>query len=421
MIEIKTGITKEATVSVPGSKSYTHRLLIAAAIANGRSIIENPLKSEDTLITRDCLMQMGVAIEDQEKAFTVHGNAARFKVPERPLDLRNSGTSMRLLAAVAALVPGPVTLTGTRRMQERPIQNLLDALQQMGATARSLSGNGCPPVEISGSRLKGGRVSIDCHVSSQFLSALLLVAPFAEEDSEIVVTNGLVSKPYVDMTLDTMERFGVSVERQGYERFLVKNGQAYRSGTYRVESDCSQAGYFWAAAAVTGAGIKVTGTSLASRQGDVRLTDCLKQMGCRVVQEQDGIRVSGGRLNGITVDMADMPDVVPTLAVVAAFAQGLTVIKNVAHLRAKECDRMSAVATELAKMGIEVDCRADQMRIAGGCPKGAVIDTYDDHRMAMSFAVAGLKVSGVKIKDETCVGKSFPDFWSVLDELCRAE
>ena len=417
MIEIKPGIVKEATVSVPGSKSYTHRMLIAAALSDGWCSVNNPLISEDTLITRKCLGHLGVTISEEGNCLKVQGSAGRLKGPDIPIDLGNSGTSMRLLAAVAALARGSVTLTGTRRMRERPIQNLLDGLNQLGVTARSLNGDGCPPIEVVGGHLKGGKVALDCRISSQFLSALLLIAPFAAQKVDIRVTDGLVSKPYVDMTLEVMERFGVAAERKGYERFAVDSGQTYRSGTYTVESDCSQAGYFWAAAAITGTDIKVTGTTLASRQGDVRLTSCLKDMGCRVVEENGGIRVVGGQLKGITVDMADMPDMVPTLAVVAAFARGTTVIKNVAHLRAKESDRLNAVATELSKMGVESTVGQINCGSTGGIPKGATIDTYADHRIAMSFALAGLKVPGIKIKDEKCVGKSFPNFWTVFNRL----
>ncbi|MFZ0133471.1 MAG: 3-phosphoshikimate 1-carboxyvinyltransferase, partial [Desulfobacterales bacterium] len=277
----------------------------------------------------------------------------------------------------------------------------------------------CPPIEVTGGTLKGGRVGIDCRISSQYLSALLLIAPFAIESVTLNVTGGLVSRPYVDMTIAVMKQFGIAVDRYGYERFVVSGGQAYRSGDHAVEPDCSQAGYFWAAAAITGAGIKVAGTSMTSLQGDVRLTECFEAMGCRVVEHGDGIEVVGGPLRAVTVDMADMPDMVPTLAVVAAFARGTTVIENVAHLRAKESDRLSAVAAELTKMGVNAACTGDGLRIEGGHPRGAVIDTYDDHRIAMSFALAGLKIPGVKIKDETCVNKSFPDFWEVFNSLYR--
>ncbi|MFZ0726600.1 MAG: 3-phosphoshikimate 1-carboxyvinyltransferase [Desulfobacterales bacterium] len=421
MIEITPEKITDTTVCVPGSKSYTHRLLIAAALSDGACTVRNPLDSQDTRITRRCLAEMGVAIKEAGGDLRIQGSAGRLRSPANPLDLGNSGTSMRLLAAVAALGQGVCVLTGSARMRERPIKDLLDGLNQMGVAARALDADGCPPIEVTGGTLTGGRVAIDCRISSQYLSALLLIAPFAIKTVIITVTGGLVSRPYVDMTIAVMKEFGIAVDRQGYERFRVSGGQVYRSGDHAVEPDCSQAGYFWAAAAITGAGIKVAGTSMESLQGDVRFTDCLAAMGCRVVEHGDGIEVIGGALRGVTVDMADMPDMVPTLAVVAAFARGTTVIENVAHLRAKESDRLGAVATELAKMGVNAECTGDGLRIIGGNPHGAAIDTYNDHRIAMSFALAGLKIPGVMIKDETCVKKSFPDFWKVLERLYRAE
>ena len=419
MIEIKPGNVEDTTVCVPGSKSYTHRMLIAAALSDGACEVRNPLNSEDTLITRRCLAEMGVAIEEAPDHLRILGASGRLRSPEKPVDLGNSGTSMRLLAAVAALGQGVCVLTGSPRMQKRPIQDLLDGLNQLGVDGRSVNADGCPPIEITGGSLKGGSANLDCRISSQFLSALLLIAPFAKETVIISVTGGLVSRPYVDMTVAVMEHFGIAVDRDGYERFFVKGGQAYQAGNHSVEPDCSQAGYFWAAAAIAGAGVKVTGTSKTLLQGDVRFTECLAAMGCRVVEDSDGIKVIGGPLTGVTVDMADMPDMVPTLAVVAAFARGTTVIENVAHLRAKESDRLGAVVAELTKMGIEADCTGSGLRIIGGNPQGAAIDTYNDHRIAMSFALAGLKVPGIKIKDETCVKKSFPNFWEVFKSLYR--
>jgi 3-phosphoshikimate 1-carboxyvinyltransferase len=421
MIEIQPGDIEDTSVCVPGSKSYTHRVLIAAALSDGACEVRNPLNSEDTLITRRCLSEMGVSIEETPDHLQIQGTSGRLRSPENPVDLGNSGTSMRLLAAVAALGQGVCVLTGSQRMQKRPIQDLLVGLTQMGVGARSMNADGCPPIEVTGGGLKGGSVTIDCRISSQFLSALLMIAPFAKETVTITVVGGLVSRPYVDMTIAVMEAFGIAVDRHGYERFVVTGGQAYRAGDHAVEPDCSQAGYFWAAAAISGAGVTVAGTSKTSLQGDVRFTECLAAMGCRVVADSDGIKVTGGPLTGVIVDMADMPDMVPTLAVVAAFARGTTVIENVAHLRAKESDRLGAVAAELTKMGIEADCVGSGLRIVGGNPQGASIDTYNDHRIAMSFALAGLKVPGIKIKDETCVKKSFPNFWEVFKSLYRVK
>lgn len=419
MIEIKPGIIKDTTVSVPGSKSYTHRTLIAAALSDGGCRIKNCLRSEDTLLTLSCLRQIGIDIKEEAGDVNIQGAGGHFKTADHPIDLGNSGTSMRLLTAVVALGQGPYILTGTGRMRQRPIQDLLDSLNQMGIGARSLNNDGCPPVEISGTKIMGGKIDIDCRISSQFLSALLLIAPFADQPVDIHVTGGPVSKPYIDMTLDVMHSFGLNVNRSAYSRFEIISGQRYRAGEYAVAPDYSQAGYFWAAAAIAGRSIKVKGTLKDSRQGDVRFVDCLKKMGCDVRYDEDGIRVTGRPLTAIHVDMADMPDMVPTLAVVAAFAEGTTVIENVAHLKVKESDRLGAVAKELSKMGIEAVCSQSGLIIKGGKPKSAVIDTYDDHRIAMSFALAGLKTPGTRINDEMCVKKSFPNFWQVLDQLYK--
>jgi 3-phosphoshikimate 1-carboxyvinyltransferase len=417
---MKTITPKEITggeVTVPGSKSYTHRILIASALSDGLCRIQNALKSEDTLLTLGALRQMGVETHEQGGRYLVYGSDGELKAADEPIYLGNSGTSMRLLTAVASLGRGTYTLTGTERMTERPIQDLIDGLKQLGIAVRSVRGNGCPPVTVEGGRVSGGTVSLRCDVSSQYLSGLLLIAPFTERGVDINIVKGLVSKPYVDMTVEVMARFGVTVDRKGYDHFRIAGGQSYRAGDFAVEPDCSQAGYFWGAAAITGARIKVKGLSINSRQGDIRFPKVLEAMGCRVEYEPDGISVIGESLLGIETDMSDMPDMVPTLAVVAAFAKGTTTIKNVAHLKAKESDRLGSVVKELSKMGIEADCDAAQMIVKGGRPHGAVIETYNDHRMAMSFAMAGLKVPGVAIENESCVEKSFPNFWEVFGEL----
>lgn len=416
MIEIRPMNAVTAEVAVPGSKSYTHRLLIAAALGEGRSTLANMLESEDTLLTLKALERMGVETRVEGDRRVVFGTGGRLSAGGE-IHLGNSGTSMRLLTAVAALADGETVLTGTPRMRERPVADLLDGLSQLQIDAVSLSGNGCPPIRVMGGPVAGGRVRLRCGISSQYLSGILLMAPLTRNGVEIHITEGPVSKPYIDMTVDVMARLGVAVEREGYMRFFVTGGQAYRAGDYRVETDVSNAGYFWAAAAVTGGRVTVRGVRRDSRQGDIRLLDCLERMGCRVHPEGDGIAVTGGRLSGIFVDMSDMPDMVPTLGVVAAFAEGVTEIRNVAHLRAKECDRLAAVATELSRMGIDARCTESGLRIQGGLPRAAEIDTYDDHRIAMAFSVAGLKTPGVRIREEACVEKSFPAYWQVFQKL----
>ncbi len=409
----------QTVLSVPGSKSYTHRMFIAAALSSGPCVIQNALCSEDTRFTLETLKKWGVEVEKTGEDLVVHGRPGGLVACDEPIFLGNSGTSMRLLTAVAALAKGRSVLSGSERLKARPIQDLVDGLSQLGIAARSADGNGRPPVEIEGGAVRGGRAVLNCSLSSQFLSALLLIGPGTAEGIEVLVQRGPVSRPYIDITLEVMARFGVPVERRAYEWFRVPGGRPYRSGSYLVEADCSQAGYFWAAAAITGSAVAVKGTRLESRQGDVRMVEILERMGCTVSAQPDGIVVKGGELSAVDADMADLPDVVPTVAVVAAFARGRTVIRNVAHLRGKESDRLAAVCTELGKMGIAAGHDENTLWVQGGRPGAATVDCHNDHRMAMSFALAGLKTAGIRILDETCVQKSFPAFWEVFDGLYR--
>jgi 3-phosphoshikimate 1-carboxyvinyltransferase len=417
MRTIKPLNNKYAEVAVPGSKSYTHRMLIAAALSKGQCIINNPLESEDTNLTLQALTQLGVQIDKQVGHWVVNGCNGRLGAAEKQLFLGNSGTSMRLLTAVAALAEGEHVLSGTDRMQQRPIKDLMDGLDQIGVETRSLKKDGFPPVAVVGEPIKGGKIEINCSTSSQFLSALLLIGPCTQTGLDITVTAGPVSRPYVDITVDVMQQFGVTVQRKDYDWFRVPGRQSYRAGVYTVEPDCSQAGYFWAAGAITGTTIKVKAISADSRQGDIRLLALLNTMGCQIIEESDGIGVCGRPLVAVETDMADMPDMVPTLAVVSAFANGKTILKNVDHLQDKESNRLAAVINELSKMGIDARYHDHALIIHGGQPHGAEIDTYNDHRIAMSFAVAGLKIAGICVKNESCVEKSFPNFWEVFDGL----
>jgi len=410
-------IIKKAVVTVPGSKSYTHRVFIAAALSDGSCTIKNALKSRDTDLTLAALKRFGIKVKQEPDSLVIFGAKGDLESCNPPIHLEDSGTSMRLLMGLAAIGTGTYTLTGSERLCRRPVAHLIDGLNQIGVPAVSINNDGCPPVRIIGGETRGGRVDLDCSLSSQYLSALLLIAPILDQGLNISITRGPVSKPYIDMTADIMSGFGVQVIRDGYRSFYVPGGQEYKAGVYVVEPDCSQASYFWAAAAITGSEIKVKGVSRSSKQGDVRFVDILASMGCRVVHDTDGISVIGGPLSGVLVNMADMPDLVPTLAVVAAFADGVTRIRNVSHLKVKESDRLSAVINELTKMGISARAEKDDLIITGGTPHGAAIDTYNDHRMAMSFAVAGLRTPGVEIKNEQCVEKSFPGFWEVFDGL----
>jgi 3-phosphoshikimate 1-carboxyvinyltransferase len=381
--------------------------------------IENALISEDTVLTMKALKQMGIRIEEKPgNRLIVHGGSGNLQPSTEPIYLGNSGTSIRLLTAVAALAKHTYTLLGNDRMAQRPIQALIDALQQIGVHARSTENNGCPPVEVNGKNLSGTTAAVNCRTSSQYLSGLLLIAPCTENGLKINVTEGPVSRPYVDMTIDVLAKFGITISRRGYDDFQVAGKQVYRAGTYAVETDASQAGYFWAAAAICRNAVKVKGISKDSCQGDVNFSKVLESMGCTIKNEPDGITVSGGkRLRAVEIDMGDMPDMVPTLAIAAAFAEGTTVIKNVSHLKSKESDRLASVVSELLKMGITASCSDDELMVTGGRPRGAEIETYGDHRIAMSFAVAGLAAPGTIIRDEHCVEKSFPNYWEVFEEM----
>lgn len=416
-----------AVVEVPGSKSITQRALIAAALAEGKSELIGPLTSEDTSFTIGALRAMGIVIDDSDPSrWVVQGSDGRIGEPAEDIFLGNNGTATRFLTSVAALGHGTFHITGDPRMAERPISPLMQALQGWGVSVRSDADNGCPPLTVEADGIGGGKTVLPEGKSSQYLSSLLLVAPYAKKPAELEVQGEVLSKPYVEMTMEVMAAFGIGGEAApSLAYFRIPQGN-YQGREYRIEGDASGASYFWAAAAVTGGRVTVANVPVPSLQGDANLVPLLARMGCQVRKTGHGITVEGPeQLEGIEVDMGNMPDVAPTLAIVAAFAEGTTVINNIAHLRIKECDRVSAMVTELRKMGAEVEEEHDRMLIhgtAGGANlHGAAIETYHDHRIAMCFAVAGLRVKGVEITGEECVAKSFPDFWERFAKLEKAD
>ncbi|MCL2457989.1 MAG: 3-phosphoshikimate 1-carboxyvinyltransferase [Desulfobulbus sp.] len=417
MIAITPVRSLDAVVTVPGSKSLTQRALIAAALAEGPSQLLGPLASEDTRYTIGALRAMGIDCDDSDPdRWQVLGAGGRIVTPEGDIFLGNNGTATRFLTSVTALGHGRFRITGSERMAERPILPLMEALRGWQVAIDSDAGTGCPPLTILAKGLAGGRTVLPEGKSSQYLSSLLLVAPYAAAPSELEVQGEILSKPYVAMTLAVMADFGIRVEAAPTLNFFRIPQGRYQGQTYAIEGDASGASYFWAAAAVTGGRVVVTNVPVPSLQGDAWLLPYLARMGCRVDQAEAGIAVTGPEtLEGIEVDMGDMPDVAPTLAVVAVFAEGTTIINNIAHLRIKECDRLSAVVNELRRMGAEVEEEPARMvihgRKGGSNLHGAAITTYDDHRIAMSFAVAGLRIPRVVIAGEECVAKSFPDFW----------
>ncbi|HVT27193.1 MAG TPA: 3-phosphoshikimate 1-carboxyvinyltransferase [Lacipirellulaceae bacterium] len=410
-------------VRPPGSKSITNRALICAAMAEGNSTLMGALDSDDTRVMIDGLGRLGieVASSDEGKQLVMRGTSGRIPALEADLFCGNSGTTIRFLTALATLGHGSFRLDGIERMRERPIGDLLDALGQLGAHAESENGNGCPPVVVHANGLPGGVARIRGNISSQFLSGLLMAAPAAQSPVELHIEGALVSQPYVRMTMEVMKSFGIAVETdKRLSHFRIAAPLPYRACEYAIEPDASAASYFWAAAAITGGEVTVDGLSADSLQGDVAFVECLERMGCGVRRDADSITVTGHALHGIDVGMNAISDTVQTLSVVAMFAAGPTRIRHVGHIRHKETDRISALATELRKLGVAVTEHEDGLTVEAVGEKelhGATIETYRDHRMAMSFALAALRIPDVRINDPGCVDKTYPRYFDDLATL----
>ncbi|HTF33378.1 MAG TPA: 3-phosphoshikimate 1-carboxyvinyltransferase [Myxococcota bacterium] len=409
-----------ATLRVPGSKSITNRAAVCAALARGESQLLGALESDDTEAMRQALCALGAAIDVDGTTWRVCGVDGHVRAPAT-LDARASGTTARFLTAAAQLADGAVIVDGSARMRERPIEELVRTLRALGASIEILGTEGCPPVRVAGGGLRGGRAPIDARRSSQFVSAVLLAAPYAREDVVIEPVGGVVvSRPYVDLTLEVMRAFGAECGwAAGGRELVVAAGRHYRGCRYEVEPDASAAAYPFAAAAIAGGRVCVEGIAPESLQSDFRLVDVLAKMGCTVERGSQSLAVCGpvGGLHGIDADMNDLPDAVLALAVVALFAQGPTRIRNVANLRIKETDRLAALERELGKLGARAKTGPDWLLIEPGPLHGAAIDTYSDHRMAMAFALAGLRVPGVVIRDPGCVAKTWPDYFEALERL----
>lgn len=413
----------DRTVCLPGSKSLTNRALLIAAIAHGRSTLDGILLADDTRIMMSALAELGVHIEVDELRHraSVPGCSGHFPNGDAELFCGNAGTVMRFLAAACCASYGEYKLDGVSRMRERPVGSLVSALRELGGQIGYLEREGFPPLGVQGKGLRGGRITIDAEISSQFVSSILMASPLAMNDVFIEIRGELVSEPYVAMTLQVMDAFGVQTVEEKLRKFIVPAPQAYQAAKFDVEPDASAASYFFAAAAVTGGRVTVEGLGLQSCQGDLGFVDLLERMGCRVEQGPRHTTVWGPkdlRLRGIDVDLNRMPDVAPTLAVVAAFAEGPTHIRNVPNLRHKESNRIAALVTELGHLGVDTELRDDGLSILPEhSPKAAAIGTYEDHRMAMSFAIAGLRVDGIVIRDADCVSKTFPEFFELWADL----
>lgn len=406
----------EAVVRPPGSKSFTNRALVVAALARGGvSRLHGPLESDDTIAMREGLRALGVLIDDVDDPWLVLGTGGRLEAPTGPVDAAASGTTARFLTAVSVLAPGPVVIDGTARMRQRPIEDLASALRQLGAAVETTGG--APPVRVVPALLHGGTVEVVGTTSSQFLSAVLLVSPLIGEKVTVTVSGELVSRPYVRSTLEVMAAFGADVEET--LRGLVVAPTGYRNTHYHIEADASAAAYPLVAAAITGGVVGIEGVPIASTQADLGLVGVLERMGCAISRSGDRIILAGPRslLRAVDVDMSDAPDAILALAVACLFADGPSRIRRAGTLRLKETDRLVALETELRRLGAGAEVDGDDLLITPGNLRPGRVRTYDDHRMAMAFALVGLRQPGIEISDPGCVAKTWPGFFDMLAAL----
>ncbi|MBL6980461.1 MAG: 3-phosphoshikimate 1-carboxyvinyltransferase [Anaerolineales bacterium] len=406
-------------VEVPGSKSHTNRALLVAALAEGDTTLHNALFSDDSIYFAKALITLGfdVHLDSEAKTMTIFGHGGHIPNATADLLIGNAGTAARFLTAMLSLGHGEYSIEGVKRMRQRPIAELVSALNRLGAHVETQSG--CPPVYVHADGLPGGKASMRGDVSSQFLSGLLMVAPYAQEPVEITVEGPLNSKPYIDLTLGVMTDFGVRIQRDGYEHFNVIPQRYQALGVYPIESDASAASYFFAAPAICGGWVEVSDLSRDVRQGDIAFLDVLEKMGCVVTKSETALRITGPkRLQGVDIDMSDISDTSMTLAAIAPFAETPTSIRGITSSRLKETDRVAATCTELRRLGVQVDEHSDGMTIYPTENfRATAIHTYDDHRIAMAFSLIGLRVPGIEIENPGCVAKTFPNFFDVLEQL----
>ncbi|MEK7132852.1 MAG: 3-phosphoshikimate 1-carboxyvinyltransferase, partial [Patescibacteria group bacterium] len=406
----------KAKVAIPGSKSYTNRALLLAALTSNAVKIKNPLVSDDTHAMIACLRELGISCSFKGEYLEVSGNLQTIADRTYNLNANLSGTTIRFILALSAIIPGEKIIRGRGRLNERPIAHLIDGLRQLGASIEYVEKEGYPPVRVLSSRLNPGVVRMKGDVSSQFLSALLMVAPLIGEVA-IEVDGEQVSRPYIEMTIDAMRAFGVVAHHEKFARYIVRAPQKYHANSYKIEGDASSASYFFAIAVLTKSTLTVTNMNPHSVQADMQFLKILESMGNEVIYGDDEITIKGKGVKALSVDMQDCPDQAQTLAVLSAFASGTTTIRGIQSLRVKETERVSAVERELAKMGIRTESTPDTLVIHGGNPRPASIDTYGDHRMAMAFAVAGASLPGIQINDPDVVSKTYPHFWNALESI----
>jgi len=406
----------EGTVKAPPSKSYTHRAFLMSFLADDVSRIRDPLFSEDTLSSLNACKAFGSEVNRMDSCCKIHGVAGKPVTPEDILDLKNSGTTLRIMTSVASLAEGYTVLTGDSSLRTRPMKDLLEALSPLGVSAYSTRNNGKPPIIIKGG-FKGGESFIRGNVSSQFISSIIMAAPYSEKPVDLHVKGEFISKPYVDMTIDLMNKFGVNVDYDRAHKSFHIEPQMYRSIDYTVEGDYSSASYIIAAAACLDSDVTIKNLMNNSKQGDKLILDIVKGMGCEVKIKNNEVKIKGhGMLNGVEVNLQNAPDLLPTVAALGAMADGTTNISGVEHARFKETDRIHTCSTELAKLGVELTEKKDGISINGGV-HGGTVKSHMDHRLAMAFYIIGLKVGGISIEDASVYNISFPDFPEIMKKL----
>jgi 3-phosphoshikimate 1-carboxyvinyltransferase len=402
---------QRVSAEAPPSKAHTLRALVIGSLAEGQTTIEKPLLGQDQLNVIDCLRGLGIAIEQQSDKIFIEGSAGRYSPVRDELNVGESGVGMNFLTSTTCLCDKPVVLTGSARIKERPIAEVVDGLRQLGAGIEYLEKEGYPPVRIHGGGIKGGKCQMSGRECSQYFSSLIVSAPYAETPVTIICIDELAEKPYVDITIQMVAEFGMLTDNNNYKKFVIPNGR-YKGRTIKIEGDYSSASFFFLAAAICGSSVTVTNLRADTKQGDRAFVDLMKQMGCDVERSGQQVTIEGRGLKAIERDMSDIPDLVPPVAIACAFAEGISRLTNIGHLRHKECDRLAVIASELQKMGIDARCDETSLTIKGNRnAHGAIIDPHNDHRIAMSFAAAGLVTGTQQIENPGCVAKSFPDFW----------
>lgn len=409
-------IKKTANMNVetvaPPSKAHTLRAIIIGSLADGTSTINNPLLGQDQLNVINCLRKLGVKIDVSVNKITIEGSGGRYKPTESDLNVGESGVGMNFLSAAANLSDKPVAITGSKRLTERPIDEVINGMRQLGCKIDYLDKEGFPPVKIYGGGIQGGEATIKGSKTSQYFSAITISSPYAQTAVTLHCTDEMTEKPYFDISLQMMSEFGVNATNENYKKITIPSGEKYSAREMTIEGDYSSASFFFLAAAICKSKVTIRGLRTDTKQGDKAFLNLIEKMGCKVTETKEKVSVEGGKLAAIEQDMSNLPDLVPPLAIAAAFAKGTSRLTNIGHLRLKECDRLAVMASELNKMGVSAECNEDSLIIEGTKEAhGAKIDPHNDHRIAMSFAAAGLAVGGQIIENENCVAKSFPDFW----------